>query len=377
MKRFKIKLSTPFFEDSEVEFLSKFVRSMNSGEQNDGVSGFERKLSEFNDVSNVVAVSSGTAAIHLALLAINTLPGDKIILPTLTFAATAFPVKYIGAEPIFIDVDNDSWMLNIDLVEEYLSNCGSLNLPKAIISVDLFGRTCDYDRLNILSKKYDIPIIVDAAESLGSLYRNKPSVTQGLISVLSFNSNKIITTTGGGAILTNQTELAEQCRKLANQARENVHWFEHNEIGYNYRLSPILAALGSSQIERINKIVLDRKRIRQRYSDNLKSYSGIRIVGDSDWESSNAWLTNIRFCENRFPNGRSIVREGLENNGIESRYVWKPLHLQPIFSNSATVINGNSEKIYDQSLCLPSGSSLSLFEVDEICEQILSHLGEV
>ena len=145
MKRFKIKLSTPFFEDSEVEFLSKFVRSMNSGEQNDGVSGFERKLSEFNDVSNVVAVSSGTAAIHLALLAINTVPGDKIILPTLTFAATAFPVKYIGAEPIFIDVDNDSWMLNIDLVEEYLSNCGSLNLPKAIISVDLFGRTCDYD----------------------------------------------------------------------------------------------------------------------------------------------------------------------------------------------------------------------------------------
>jgi dTDP-4-amino-4,6-dideoxygalactose transaminase len=375
MNKFRIKLSSPVIEDSDIEFLSDYARNINSSDLKDKVFQFEKKLSELNNLSYAVVVSSGTAALHLALLALKIRAGDKIIVPTLTFAATAFPIKYIEADPIFIDVDNDSWVINLDLVEEYLSNCNILNLPKAIIAVDLFGRTCDYQRLSVLSKKYAIPIIIDAAESLGSLYQNKPSVTQGLISVVSFNSNKIITTTGGGALLTNDRELAEYCRKLANQSRENVHWFEHNEIGYNYRLSPILAALGTSQIERIKSIVFERQRIRQRYCDNLSNFSGISIIGDSPWESSNAWLTNVRFCEDLFPEGREIVRKGLEINGIESRYVWKPLHLQPIFSDSITMLNGNSEKIYNQSLCLPSGGSLTLSQVDKICDHILSFLG--
>jgi dTDP-4-amino-4,6-dideoxygalactose transaminase len=374
MNDFEIKLSHPFFSDTDYQFINDFLGNANLVKQNFELDKFESKLASVNKVKNVVAVSSGTSAIHLALLSIGIMPGDKVIVPTLTFAATAFPIKYVGAEPIFIDVEDSSWMLNINTLEQYLSKNNNVNLPKAIIAVDLFGRTCEYDRLNTIAERFNIPIIVDAAESLGSLYRNEPTVTKGLISILSFNFNKIITTTGGGAILTSDESLANKCRKLANQSRENVHWFEHNEIGYNYRLSPILAALGSSQIERLNEIISDRRKIRQRYMDNLQGYSGIEIVQDSTWEHSNAWLTNIRFNKNKFPNGREIVRSKLAKNGIESRFIWKPLHLQPVFEKSESIIDGTAEGIYNQSLCLPSGTKLELPQVDDICEQILSSL---
>ena len=373
----RIKLSHPYFCESDFKSVSNYLESVNQTEPSNEIFLFEEKLAEYNKVSNVVAVSSGTSALHLALLALEIKPGDKILVPTLTFAASAFPIKYLGAIPVFIDVEDSSWVLNIDLVEQYLSNCDQNDFPKAIIAVDLFGRTCEYHRLVVLSKEYDIPIIVDAAESLGSLYQNSPSTTQGLISILSFNFNKIITTTGGGAILTDQRIIADHCRKLANQSRENVHWFEHAEVGYNYRISPILAALGSSQIDRINEIIFERKAIRQRYADNLNNYPGIEIIGDSNWESSNAWLTNIRFSDKKYPNGRDIVRENLERKNIESRYIWKPLHLQPIFYDSDRIVDGTAEKIYHQSLCLPSGSKLSLSEVDGICENILISLGAI
>jgi dTDP-4-amino-4,6-dideoxygalactose transaminase len=373
----RIKLSHPYFSESDFKSVFNYLESVNEINPSNEISLFENKLADYNKVSNVVAVSSGTSALHLALLALRIKPGDTILLPTLTFAASAFPIKYLGAIPIFIDVEDSSWVLNIDLVQKYLLNCDQNDLPKAIIAVDLFGRTCDYQRLIDLSNEYKIPIIVDAAESLGSLYQHSPSTTQGLISILSFNFNKIITTTGGGAILTNQKIIADNCRKLANQSRENVHWFEHTEIGYNYRMSPILAALGSAQIDAINEIITERKAIRQRYADNLDSYSGIRIIGDSHWESSNAWLTNVRFSHKKYPNGRDIVREVLEKKNIESRYIWKPLHLQPIFLDSDSMIDGTAEQIYLQSLCLPSGRGLSLSEVDEICESILISLGAI
>jgi dTDP-4-amino-4,6-dideoxygalactose transaminase len=377
MNNRRIKLSHPYFCESDFKSVIDYLESVNQTEPSNEISLFEEKLVKFNKISNVVAVSSGTSALHLALIALEIKPGDRILVPTLTFAATAFPIKYLGALPVFIDVEESSWVLNIDLVEKYLLNCNQSDLPKAIIAVDLFGRTCEYYRLIILSKKYGIPIIIDAAESLGSLYQNSPSTTQGLISILSFNFNKIITTTGGGAILTDQKIIADKCRKLANQSRENVHWFEHTEIGYNYRISPMLAAIGASQIDRISEIIFERRAIRQRYADNLNDYPGIKIIGDSSWEISNAWLTNIRFSNMEYPYVRDIVRENLERNNIESRYIWKPLHLQPIFHNSDAVVDGTAEQIYNQSLCLPSGSKLSLSEVDEICENILTSLGAI
>ena len=374
MTKKRVKLSYPFFYESDYSKILDYLKSINQSNFSDEVDIFEKKLGDYTKAANVVAVSSGTSALHLALLALEISEGDKVLIPTLTFAATAFPVKYVRATPVFIDIEDSTWTINIDLIEKYLTNCDPEDYPKAIIVVDLFGRTCDYNRLSTLCDKYNIKIIVDAAESLGTLYKDNPSTTQGLISIVSFNFIKIITTTGGGAILTNQRPIAEYCRKLANQARENVHWFEHEEIGFNYRLSPLLATLGSSQLEHIDEILIDRRKIRQRYVNNLNSYPGIEVIEDSLWERSNAWLTNVRFSGKIHPQGRDKVRENLEKNNIESRYVWKPLHLQPIFFDAKAVLDGTAERIYLQSLCLPSGSKLSISQVDEICEKILSSL---
>jgi dTDP-4-amino-4,6-dideoxygalactose transaminase len=374
MKNYRIRLSEPFFDNSDLKSISDLLCGVNVNELTESVTIFEKMIANLNGVKNVVAVSSGTSAIHLALLALKVAPGDKILVPSLTFAATAYPIKYLGANPIFLDVEDSSWTLNLSLVEDFLENCNPLNYPKAIIAVDLFGRACNYNRLAQISRRYSIPIIVDAAESLGSTFETQPTTSQGLISILSFNLNKIITTTGGGAFLTNDNELAIYARKLANQARENVHWYEHLEIGYNYRLSPILAALGKSQFEKLTQMVEKRRAIRERYTENLSNYLGIKIIQDSIWEKSNAWLTNIRFSEDIFPKAREIVRENLQKQLIETRYVWKPLHLQPIFKTDYGLLDGTSEKIYEQSLCLPSSYGLSLNTIDEISENILISL---
>jgi dTDP-4-amino-4,6-dideoxygalactose transaminase len=217
-------------------------------------------------------------------------------------------------------------------------------------------------------------VLIDSAESLGSLYKETPAASLGAISILSFNSNKLVTTTGGGAILTNNEQLASTIRKLSNQARENFHWYEHSEIGYNYRLSPILAALGMSQLSRIDKIVEKRRKIRQTYKDNLELLEGIQVSTDSIWEKSNAWLTTIKIKKKNYANGRDLIYESLAKSKIEARFIWKPLHMQPVFSNSECSVNGTSESAFYTSLCLPSSQNLSYDRVLEICDIVKDSL---
>ena len=372
----RIHLSYPDFTQADIQIMHEVLDKLNSKDQdkNSSIELFEKQLADFHKVSHVVSLSSGTAAIHLALLALKIGAGDRVIVPTLTFAATAFPLNYVGAIPIFIDVCKKTWTLDLELLHQYLKNCKVSELPKAIISVDLFGRTCDYDELARVAEEFDIPVLIDAAESLGTKYKNTPTAAKGLISVLSFNFNKIITTTGGGALLTNNETIAKTARKLGNQARENFHWYEHSNIGYNYRMSPILAALGTSQMGRIGLLVEKRRGIRDAYIQLLGEISGIAISVDSKWEQSNAWLSTMKLDNQIFPNGRNIVRDNLEKENIESRFIWKPLHLQPVFASCQAILSGVSEEIFNTSLCLPSSHTLKENEIIRICNIIKNSL---
>jgi len=379
MSNNKIFLSHPEFTHDDINAVNQVLSNFGNRSKSkiNFIEKFEDELANFNHVSNAVVLSSGTAAIHLALLAMKIQRGDNIIIPTLTFAATAFPVNYLGAVPTFLDVCKDNWVLDLELLTDYLKKCRKSEIPKAIVSVDLFGKTCDYDELISIANHFEIPILVDSAESLGSNYKDRPSASQGLISVLSFNINKIITTTGGGALLTNDDSLAKTARKLRNQARDDFHWYEHSDTGYNYRMSPILAALGSSQLSRIESIVEKRRQIREFYDHNLSAIPGVTVNLDSKWERSNAWLTTVKFDKALYSNGRNVVRDNLDQAGIESRFVWKPLHLQPIFASCQSFLTGISEEVFENSLCLPSSHTLTRKEIDEVCILIENSLAGV
>jgi dTDP-4-amino-4,6-dideoxygalactose transaminase len=366
----KIYLSHPDIDSMDLDVVSNAMISLSKLEKNNFISDFESSLAKFHQVSNAVLVSSGTSAIHLALIALKIGPEDKVVLPTTTFAATAFPILYNKATPVFIDIDPNSWTIDLVLLEGYLKKCSKSELPKAILVVDLFGRTCDYDKLFEISNRYEIPVIIDAAESLGSKYKDSYSASLGNISILSFNLNKIITTTGGGAILTNDNLIADSCRKLANQARDDVHWYQHSEVGFNYRISPLLAALGLSQFKRIEVIIEKRRWIQNTYKNQLNSIDGINIGHDSPWEKANAWLSTIQFDSAKYPNKRDTVFENLNAENIESRFTWKPLHMQPIFIKNDRHLNGTAEKVFIESLCLPSSNSLNQDQIEKICNVI-------
>ena len=376
MTQNRIYLSYPEFTQVDIQAVNEVIIKLNSRNQdkNSPTESFENDLAKFHNVSHVVTLSSGTAAIHLALLALKIQAGDRVIVPTLTFAATAFPLSYVGAIPIFIDVCKETWTMDLELLEQYLKKCKKSELPKAIISVDLFGRTCDYDELSRIAADFDIPVLIDAAESLGSEYKKTPTASQGLISILSFNFNKIVTTTGGGALLTNDESIAKMARKIGNQARDNFHWYEHSDIGYNYRMSPILAELGISQLARIETLVEKRRSIRDTYLKLLGDVSGLAVSVDSKWERSNAWLSTINLDNKIFFRGRDTVRNSLEKENIESRFVWKPLHLQPVFASCQAILTGMSEEIFNTSLCLPSSHTLNQNELVRICNIIKQSL---
>ena len=376
MTQNRIYLSYPEFTEVDIQAVNEVIIKLNSKNQdkNNPIESFENELARFHNVSHAVALSSGTAAIHLALLALKIQEGDRVIVPTLTFAATAFPLSYVGAIPIFIDVCKETWTMDLELLEQYLKKCRKSELPKAIISVDLFGRTCDYDELSRIAADFDIPILIDAAESLGSRYKNTPTASQGLISILSFNFNKIVTTTAGGALLTNDESIAKMARKIGNQARDDFHWYEHSDIGFNYRMSPILAELGISQLARIETLVEKRRSIRDTYVKLLGGITGVVVSTDSKWERSNAWLSTINLDDRIFLYGRDNVRNSLEKENIESRFIWKPLHMQPVFASCQTILTGVSEEIFNTSLCLPSSHTLNQNELVRICNIVKNSL---
>jgi dTDP-4-amino-4,6-dideoxygalactose transaminase len=327
---------------------------------------FETEVAERVGAAHAVALSSGTAALHLALLGVGVQPGDKVLCSTLTFVATANAIVYAGAEPVFVDAEEASWNLDVDLLEEELRDAARRGERyAAVVAVDLYGRCCDYDRLESLCRDFEVPLIEDAAEALGSTHRGRHAGTFGAAGIFSFNGNKIVTTSGGGMLVTQDAELAARARHLATQAREPALHYEHEETGFNYRLSNLLAAIGRGQVGRLSNKVEHRRARRRAYQDMLGELPGLTFHGDGPYDRSNAWLTCLTLDPATAPRSRDDVVRQLRSVGIESRPVWKPMHLQPVY-RSARCLGGHvSERLFDAGLCLPSGAGSRAADGDD------------
>jgi dTDP-4-amino-4,6-dideoxygalactose transaminase len=336
------------------------------------VDAFERELAEKVGTTHAAALSSGTAALHLALLLVGVGPGDEVIVPTLTFVATANAARYVGAEPVFVDSDLTSWNVDANLVaSELYDRARRGRRPAAVISVDLLGGCPDYDVLESACEDLEIPLVEDAAEALGASFHGRPAGSFGVCATFSFNGNKIITTSGGGMLVSNSVELIEHARSLATQAREPVAHYEHVELGYNYRLSNLLAALGRGQLRGLDRRIASRKSVNQRYAEAFNTVEGIEMMPFGEGVTPNYWLTCVRINADRFGAKPESIRLALEGINVEARPIWKPLHLQPLYKGAQTVGGPVAEELFAEGLCLPSGSGLESADQDRIIETIL------
>jgi dTDP-4-amino-4,6-dideoxygalactose transaminase len=369
----RIYLSPPDTTGEERELLLDAFDSNWIAPLGPHVDAFERELAEKVGVAHAGALSSGTAALHLALLLVGVGPGDEVVVPTLTFVATANAARYVGAEPIFVDSDLTSWNVDANLVaSELYDRARRGRRPAAVISVDLLGGCPDYDVLESACQDLEIPLIEDAAEGLGASFRGRPVGSFGRCATFSFNGNKIITTSGGGMLVSNSKELIEHARSLSTQAREPVAHYEHLELGYNYRLSNLLAALGRGQLRGLDRRIASRKAINERYAEAFKTVEGIELMPFGDGVTPNFWLTCVRIDPERFGAEPEAIRLDLERINVESRPIWKPLHLQPLYEGAQTVGGSVAEQLFAEGLCLPSGSRLEIHDQDRIIEMIVN-----
>jgi len=365
MKR--IYLSPPHLDGSEKQLLLDAFESNWITTLGPHVEEFEKEMCKHLGINHAVALSSGTAALHLALIMLGVERGDDVICSDFTFAATANAIRYCGATPVFIDSDLTSWNMDPALLEEELAQRSRKGkLPKAAIVVDLYGQMADYDRILPVLAKYGLSMIEDAAEALGAKYGGKNAGKFGHMAVLSFNGNKIITTSGGGMLVSDDPDFIAQARYLATQAREPVPHYEHKSIGYNYRLSNLLAAVGRGQLENLSKKVERRREINAFYRRCLENLPGISFMPEIQKGRSTFWLTCVTIDPAKFGSTNEEVRLLLEKNDIESRHLWKPMHLQPVFRGLPFRGAGVSEKLFQTGLCLPSGSALTESDLDRI-----------
>lgn len=367
-----IRLSSPHTTPLETEFVTRALESGWVAPLGPEVDAFEREMSQRLGVQHALALNSGTAALHLAALLAGARPGRLVLLPTMTFAATVNAVLYTGATPVFVDSDPHDANIDVGLLEKAIGSLSTNSDIAAIIAVDLFGRVASYDQLTALSRRTGVPVIEDAAEALGSQdARGRPAGSFGSAAALSFNGNKIMTTSGGGMLLSNDGEFIQHARKLSTQAREPVPWYEHREIGYNYRLSNILAALGRAQLLRLDSMIKRRREIRHYYQDILSHVPGVRLLGGDDFRNDNCWLTAI-ILPDHVQIDRLVSRLAAAN--IEARHLWKPLHLQAAYSSYPRYITGVSEELFRHGIVLPSGSNLSDSQVDRVAQEVLDLL---
>ena len=330
---------------------------------------FEKELSKISFDYNVAALSSGTASIHLALILLGVQQNDDILCSTFTFSATVNPIKYLNANPIFIDSEKDTWNMCPDLLELAIKKGISRNKkPKAIIVVHLYGMPAKINKIISIANTYNIPVIEDAAEALGSKYLDKPLGTFGEFGVYSFNGNKIITTSGGGALISSDKIMIDKSKYLATQARDDKPYYEHSNIGYNYRLSNICAAIGLGQLAMLNQRIEQKRRINSFYKSRLSSISEISFLSEEKNSFSNFWLTTILLDHATI--NREKLRLHLDKNNIESRPLWKPMHLQPIFKDCKSYLNGVSEDLFERGLCIPSGTNMKKEELDRVSQTI-------
>ncbi len=372
----RIYLSPPDMTKKEREALLAAFDSNWIAPLGPEVDAFERELAARAGVDAAAALSSGTAALHLALVLLDVGPGDEVWTATMTFAATANAIRYVGATPVFIDSEPETWNLDPARLREALREASRRGaLPKALIAVDLYGQCADYDAILAACDEHGVVVIEDAAEALGATYRERPAGSFGAVGVFSFNGNKVITTSGGGALVSNDDMLVERARHLASQARQPVAHYEHEEVGYNYRLSNLLAALGRAQLSRLDALIDTRRKINQRYRRAFEEIDGITFLSEAPGRRSNCWLTCILLDESRLGATPDQVRRHLEAQNIEARPVWKPMHLQPAYRDCRVVGGEVAEELFRRGLCLPSGSTLSTEMQQRVIDAFLTTPG--
>lgn len=373
----KIWLSSPHMSGREMKYINEAFDTNWIAPLGENVSSFERELSNYLKSGDCAVLVSGTSAMHLALILLGVKQGDEVICQSFTFSATANPIVYQGATPVFVDSESQTWNLDPELLDKAIKDrIAKGKKPKAIIVVHLYGMPAMMDEIITISQRYEIPIIEDAAEALGSKYKGKGCGTLGLFGILSFNGNKIITTSGGGALISNNQEYIQTARFLSTQARDKAPHYQHSQIGYNYRMSNIVAGIGRGQLEVLDLRVKQRRQNNDFYRSFLSDINGITFHNELQDTYSNYWLTAI-LIEPKKLDGitREMIRLKLEEDNIESRPLWKPMHLQPVFSGSPTYSNGFSEYAFQMGICLPSGSNLTQIEKEMIKNKLCSILG--
>lgn len=363
-------MSAPAVDDTDITAVTEALRGGWIAPVGPQLDAFEQAICSLVGLDHAVALASGTAALELGMRGLGVTAGADVIVPTLTFAATAFATTHLGANPVFLDAEPHSWGLDPNLLEEVLDHKSrSGTLPAAVVPVDVVGRTADYDRILPICDHYGVPVLVDAAESLGATHGDRMAGSMGEAAVFSFNGNKIITSSGGGMLVTSNGDLAQKVRFWSTQARADKPWYEHHEIGHNYRMSNILAALGHSQLRRLPQLIDRRTQIHAMYQEYLEPL--VHVVGDPPWGQSNNWLTCITLAE---PGENLRIQAVLADQGIEARPVWKPMHSQPVFAGAESHLTGVADDIFAAGLCLPSGVGLTDDEVWRVIEALKAAL---
>ena len=371
----KIWLSSPHMGGHEQKYIKEAFDTNWVAPLGPNVNSFEKELADYLKIGHCAALVSGTSAIHLSLIILGVGIGDEVICQSFTFSATANPIAYQGAIPVFVDSEHETWNMDPDLLETTIKDkLAKGKKPKAILVVHLYGMPAKLDEILQIARKYEIPIVEDSAEALGSKYHGKACGTFGIMGILSFNGNKIITTSGGGALVSDSQDYITKARFLSTQSRDKAPHYQHSQIGFNYRMSNIVAGIGRGQLEVLEDRVEQRRANNEFYRDLLGDIDGITFQTEPSGSKSNYWLTSI-LIDPKLIKGitRDDLLSGLAEDNIESRPLWKPMHLQPVFKDAPAYVNGFSEHTFIHGLCLPSGSNLT----DEEKQRIVNCLNRI
>lgn len=371
----RIFLSPPHMSGREQEYINEAFATNWIAPLGPQVDAFEKELAAYVGTKGAVALSSGTAAIHLALRLLGVGRGDIVFCSSLTFIASVNPALYLGAIPVFIDAEPSSWNMSpVALHRAFLTAKENGQLPKAVIVVNLYGQSADMEPILNICNEYGVPLVEDAAESLGATYKGKMSGSYGKFGIFSFNGNKIITTSGGGMLVGDDLEALAKARFWATQARDAAPWYQHSQMGYNYRLSNVLAAIGRGQLEVLDKRIEARRRVFDRYYDAIASIDGISFMPEADFGRANRWLTVMTIDKERLGITPLDVINALEDENIEARLVWKPMHLQPLFAECKYYTHEEglsvADELFAKGICLPSGSAMTVEEQERVIEVV-------
>ncbi len=365
----RLYLSPPHVGDVEQALVADAFASNWIAPLGPHVDAFEREFCDAIGARHGVALSSGTAALHLALQLLGVAAGDEVLVSTLTFVASVNPIRYLGASPVFVDSERASWNMDTALLAEELDRRARRGrLPTAVVVVHLYGQSANLDPIVTACERHGVPLVEDAAEALGATYRGRAPGTFGRAGIFSFNGNKIVTTSGGGMLVSDDEHLVAHARKLATQARDPAAHYEHSEVGYNYRLSNVLAAIGRGQLQMLHERVRARRRNFEHYRSALAELPGVEFMPEAPWGTHSRWLTTLTIDPDAFGADREAVRLALEAENIEARPVWKPMHLQPLYAAAECVGGRVASDLFRKGLCLPSGSALTTADLDRVGE---------